>query len=78
MSAGETRIIGTCRLGYADSLSQSAVEVANLALMDADHGAWELVVASDTVSNLKAAEKAHKKSDKHLLPGKKTPFGPPR
>ncbi|KAE9124369.1 hypothetical protein PF010_g6042 [Phytophthora fragariae] len=78
MSAGETRIIGTCRLNYVDCLPRPAVEAAILALKDADRGAWKLVAAVDTVSNMKAAEKAHKQSEKHLRKAKKTPFEPPR
>ncbi|KAG1692733.1 hypothetical protein DVH05_025210 [Phytophthora capsici] len=77
MTSGETRVVGTCRLNYVDSLSRPSVEHAILEMSDAPQGSWKLVTANDTAKNVKELEKAHKKSHNHLKKAEKTPFIPP-
>ncbi|KAF4132759.1 Transposase IS4 [Phytophthora infestans] len=78
MTTGETRVIGTCRLNYVDSLSRSSVEAAVLALQHAERGSWKLVAAMEAVGDVKAAEKEHKRREKGLKKAQKTPFVPPQ
>ncbi|GMF34285.1 unnamed protein product [Phytophthora lilii] len=64
MTRGETRILGTCRLNYVDALTRSALEAAVFALANAVRASWKLVAALELVRDVKAAEKAHKQSQK--------------